>query len=448
VGFLFSFSWSDSTRAEPANPPNPARPFGFLLDVPSAELSADLDEVARLGAGWVRLSGQCGLDWQQVEPVPGRLDWRRTDQCVKAAAQRGLSVMVTVQAANRGYGARRGYVPRNLRALSDFLANAAERYDGDGVADAPGGLIVSVWQIETEVDYPANWPDSPGNYATLFETSYKAIKAGNPNARVAVAGMMSPAGLDKYAKIMNYLDRGLGCDIFDLHWNNTGGGDYRLQRTWRAGHVTLDNYVAEAVGLLGPPRDRTAELWITETSTSDSANPDDNQRTQAAEILKRFVYALRRGASAVAWTGVRDRAGTRQPADYFNRSGLIDAAGQKKLAYYSFALMTEKLSGCDATNLEVVAETANARVYRFDRTTGRENRPIWVLWNDGLSAETFSLRLGSTGPVRITEAVPQAGLRRGAEIRNPSNVFNVKNLQGTPGTLRVNLPPGMPVYVE
>jgi len=440
-------SWSSSARAD-ANPSQPpTSPFGFELDVPPDDLPADLDEAARVGAGWVRLTGQTGMDWQRVEPGPGRYDWAATDRWLAAAARRELNVLMTVRVANPVYRARPGYLPQNLRAYTTFLAKAVERYDGDGTDDAPGSPVVSVWQIENEVDVPEYWPDSPADYAALLRASSETIEKANPRARVAIAGMMGPAGLGRYGEIMKSLggDRWFG--VFDLHWNCVGGGNYRLQRTWHAGHVKFDAYLADAENLLDAAPQRTIETWITEMSTSDSANPGDDQRTQAADLVRRYVYSMRKGVAVIFWVHVRDHARSGEhPASYFARTGLVDGAGQKKLSYYSYRLMTEKLAGCSRANLEVVAEQVNLKVYRFAR--GGRAGPVWVLWNDGLTTKTFSLRLDSSAPVRITGAVPRPGLWRGSEIRDPKQAFQEIVVQPAARIMEVTLDPDVPVYVE
>ncbi|NLE38607.1 MAG: hypothetical protein GX621_11330, partial [Pirellulaceae bacterium] len=321
---------------------SPGGPFGVQLGIPADQLAANLDEAARIGASWVRLTGPTGANWARIELSPGRCQWAEMDRAVVAAAQRGMKVLVTIESGNPVYRSRQGYLPGDLLAHARFLTRLVERYDGDGTDDAPGSPVVDVWQIENEVDIRDYWPDSMANYAKLLRQSYKTIKLANPDAKVAMAGMMDPTGLRKYAEIMRHLDSGPHFDVFDLHWNCRGGGNYRLQIARDMGHIPFDTYLREARRLLDSAAHRNAEIWITETSRSDSANPFDNERAQADDLVRRLVYSFRQGVPVVFWYHVCDYPWDGKPTDYFSRAGLIHEKGEKKLAYFAFALLTEK----------------------------------------------------------------------------------------------------------
>ena len=71
-----------------------------------------------------------------------------------------------------------------------------------------------------------------------------------------------------------------------------------------------------------------------------------------------------------------------------------------------------------------------------------------VLWNDGLGAKTFRLTVDSSKPVRITEAVPKKGIRRGTAVRHPDQAFNVTVRQPPIRMAEIELQPTLPVYVE
>ncbi|HBO44399.1 MAG TPA: hypothetical protein DD670_10795 [Planctomycetaceae bacterium] len=454
ISILFTsvlmLGWPGWLRAEPRGDSGvaPGGPFGVQLGIPAERLPANLDEAVRIGASWVRLTGTTGANWARIEPSPGRYEWAELDRAVAAPAQRGMKVLVTIESGNPIYRSRQGYLPGDLRAHARFLTRLVERYDGDGTEDAPGSPVVDAWQIENEVDIRSYWPDSMANYATLLRQSYKTIKLADPGAKVAMAGMMDPTGLRKYAEIMRHLDGGPDFDVFDLHWNCRGGGDYKLQIARNMGHIPFDTYLREARRLLDSPAHRNAEIWITETSRSDSANPFDNERAQADDLVRRFVYPFCQGVPVVFWYHVHDYPWDNKPADYFSRAGLVHEKGEKKLAYFTYALLTEKLAGCDPRDVEIVEETNTVRAYRFARQGSRQTTPLWVLWTDGLAAADYALDVGLTRRVRVTEAVPRVGIHRGAAIKRPAEAFATSVLPSRAGRVELRLSPGIPLYVE
>jgi hypothetical protein len=433
-------------RREP--PKQTAGPFGFQLGVPPKQLDQNLNDSARVGAAWVRLTGPTGIRWEEIEPSPGLHHWAATDRAVTAANRRGFKVIATIQAGNKAYHSRQGYLPRDMLAYGRFLTRLVERYDGDGTDDAPGSPVVDVWQIENEVNHREYWHDSMANYAKLLRESHQTIKAANPDAQVAIAGILDATGLPKYREIMKHLYGGRYFDIFDAHWNCYCGGSYKLQMALGRGHIPIDQYLSEIRAFLNSTHYRTVPIWVTEASTSDSANPFNNERTQADDLVRRLVYLARKGVPVVLWYHMRDYAWNDKPENYYSRCGLIHKNGAKKLAYFSYQLLTEKLAGCDMRRIEVIEETSTVRVYKFRKTSGRRTTPVWVLWNDGLGIRTYSLDVGPAKRVRITQAVPRDGVFRGTEIRDPAKAFPERIVISGRGRIQVKLPPDVPFYVE
>lgn len=85
--------------------------------------------------------------------------------------------------------------------------------------------------------------------------------------------------------------------------------------------------------------------------------------------------------------------------------------GVKKLSYYTYRLMTEKLEGSDWDNNQTVQEYDGVHVYRFLKN----GRPVWVAWDDkGITCVGAPCGRQVTIPgilsnkVKITEAVPYA----------------------------------------
>ncbi|NLE36414.1 MAG: hypothetical protein GX621_00145, partial [Pirellulaceae bacterium] len=106
------------------------------------------------------------------------------------------------------------------------------------------------------------------------------------------------------------------------------------------------------------------------------------------------------------------------------------------------------LAGCDPRDVEIAEESNTVRAYKFTRQGNRKATPVWVLWTDALAAADYSLDVGLTRRVRVTEAIPREGIQRGAAIGRPAEAFATSVLSPRAGKVEVKLSPGLPLYVE
>jgi len=198
-------------------------------------------------------------------------------------------------------------------------------------------------------------------------------------------------------------------DIFDFHWYGTATGDYRLL----GDALTVIQAKLQETGFGNIP------IWVTEMGTYSGdpvdfpfeALPYQSEEQQTADLLKRFVYPVSLGIEKVfpafgLIEGFNDNDG------YFSHTGLIydgwgsndRGYGVKKIGYYTYKLMTQKLEGA-AFDQELVGLPANVHGYAFARAGGS---PITVLWYDdfGGGSPTQDVTLAVTAPAaRITNAV-------------------------------------------
>ena len=149
------------------------------------------------GADWVRT----GFDWRNTEKVRGSYTWSR-DGIVSAFRAEGMQVLGVLAyspswavdpACHAAYGGK--CAPTDPADFARFAAAAAERYDGDGIADAPGSPVVHAWEIWNEPNLAGFWRPSPdpAAYTRLLAAATKAVRAAAPSATVVSAGL-SPAG--------------------------------------------------------------------------------------------------------------------------------------------------------------------------------------------------------------------------------------------------------------
>ena len=142
------------------------------------------------------------------------------------------------------------------------------------------------------------------------------------------------------------------------------------------------------------------EYWITEMG-SYSGNPSgakdifsyQTESQQAGDYLKRFVFSISLGIKKI-FPAFGLAEGFKHNDGYFDHTGLIYdeegsndlGKGVKKLGYYTYKLMTEKLEGSDWDNIETIIDgTNNIYVYKFYRRD--LGKPIYVAWKDDFGGE-------------------------------------------------------------
>ena len=372
-------------------------PFG-IHEPPVDTYDTRLDD---LGIRWIRLSGPSGVVWDADEPEKGKYNWSRIDNCVSLFHKHNVNTVVTVLCFNKwdqGIGTLKvpgipvTKLPKHLMEYQSFLKRVVERFGGDGIDDAPGSPVVRYWQIENEPD-GIGWRDTPNNFAKLVKISYKVIKETNPNAKVVLAGIATPDGfyrfyvpmLEALAKMKESPEERV-FDVVDIHWSLEAGGDYRAVK----GHnmKTLVSDIRNKLDSLGY---KNIPIWITEMSTycGKPSNPlpgvflkEKSEVDHAAELVKSYVYPLSLGVKKIFWTyGLVDRhnLGGQGVNNYFDTVGLIhnplnEGKSHKKLAYYSYKLMVDKLTG--SSNIIPLNLGEGIYAYKFLK----DGKSVCVLW--------------------------------------------------------------------
>ena len=430
-----------STRSKP----EPGRfnvaklPFAFGMGVPPNEINKNLNEAVEMGLEWVRLAGPTGIVWDQIERTPGKYDWRMSDKVISTTYRTGIKIFMTVLVVNKAHQVAYGYAPADMEAYTTFLSKAVERYDGDGFNDAPGAPVVNVWQIGNEIDNPL-WKDSLKHYASLLKASYKAVKSANPDAKVAIAGMLGPTGMRKYAEVLSFLRGDIYLDIFDIHWHAIAGGNYRNQKGPRGRTENFDEYISGVRRVLNDTGYTHVEIWITEMSASHDKPVGKTEKTQAIELIKRYLYPVSSGVSVIFW-GIHDMCWMADCSHYFASTGLITQTGHKKLAYFTYRLMVAMLEKMDWNTLEIVQESDHVYIYKLTKKDTKTS--TWIAWRDYFddtgASKTVTLPVGNIKSVKIIEAVPNVA--SGAEINKKEylNFFTTETQQVRNGEIILTL---------
>ena len=171
--------------------------------------------VRQMGAGWAVEY----IPWPYVQSNgPGQHDWNHVDRLVDQAANQGLRLVIRIDGVPpwaRPPGTTYKYLdPEHYGDFAAFAAAFASRYRGR-VSD----LIV--WN---EPNLSFEWGQrlvDPVAYTNLLATTYRAVKAANPDMRVVAAGLApttEPAGsqwgLDDLIYLRRMYEAG-AADYFD-----------------------------------------------------------------------------------------------------------------------------------------------------------------------------------------------------------------------------------------
>jgi hypothetical protein len=305
-----------------------------------------LDLMADVGIGWVRLN----WTWKDMQPVDGPFDYSHYDMITELAAERGieiLPILFTVPAwastAPPELIAERGnlspvdrYRPRDQTTWVTYVRNVVERYDGDGVDDAPGSPRLDYWEVWNEPNLALFWPPEPDveEYFALLIATHETIRAADPTAQVVLGGMA-----------------GTGV--------NPGGGGY-LQDLYDAGAapyfdvISIHPYshpmfgaepvrsVVESVRtVLNQNGDPATPIWVTEIGWSDAENAW-GAPTASQDMIARFltgIYSTPMDADIIFWYNFRDIFA--DSPDVEHNFGLLEGDFKAKPAFDAYLQISQ-----------------------------------------------------------------------------------------------------------
>jgi len=347
------------------------------------------------GATWVRINVQ----WDQVEPAnttPDKYVWSSADSQVAMAYQRCWPVILTL-GYNPGWAATygEGYLDKtDVSELAQFMGAVAERYDGDGVQDAPGSPKVFYFEMYNEPDVGENsiqvrWGDAADKYAAMLKAIYPAIKAASPQAQVVFGGIafdyftdqdpVHPENNGPFVRAFfdNVLKNGGGpyFDIMNYHFYPLFGSNWTKSFP-KDGPGLVEK--TEAVRAIMRKYNISKPVIITEAGWHNNATlPHGDDTLQVRYVQKLYTQAKAAGIPMMAWWPFSDIGGA-----YGLNSGLVSqaAAGQAtiKPAYYAYGVFARELSG--ATYVAEIEAAADVKVYKFrDEAKGRT---IYVAWTN------------------------------------------------------------------
>jgi len=368
------------------------------------------------------------------------IDFSNLDSVVrKLVLEYGINIFIPIPFYVRVDGEPTRLSPEQYRRLCESIV---ERYDGDGSNDMEGSPVVAYYSVGgTEMDLP-HWPFRPEETAPYVKLGYDCIKAQNPNFKVILGGSGFSARAwgegGYYDRLVYHLTGDQRCPdmIFDFHfWSSP-----RLYKR----QVEVLDLVRQTLSRYGYGN---SEIWTTEGGSWDGYVPPVSERDQAADVIRRYVYALAHGQKKLFWTRILEFDWTPDDSRIFDFTGLVnnprntDGKDWKKLAYYTYKKMVEVLEGSDWGEIRTIRESEGIYLYRFIKG----GRSVWVAWADAATGGDLTISGISAPRVKVTVAVPP--FASGAEILDDATAFDVRVERAVEGRITIPLD-GDPVLVE
>lgn len=401
-------------------------------------------------------------------------------------------IITTQTDLNNAINGRHKCVPYSAEGLAEYenwLTQSLALFD-----KYPGSINkFAYFQIGNEED---QWfekkdipdPTNPNDwyheaYAKIIERAYPIIKNKAPNTKVvigtlgsgsiAVEGFYQPALQDLSGKC-----GGTGCfDLFDYHvyGPHTTYNErpvikaVTILKSYRYFRNLLDNnefsnkglviqqggtYTGSDIGWSEPYQDETVEaMFLVKRMVYNKAQ--GMEQDQIVSLIELFCFAdsIHNPFTIMGleYNGSPVPGGTPSCLDTSSIPTQYDCGtnpkqepcpdpgfGLKKLSYWTYKFLIEKLRGNDWNNIEKIKEVDNIYLYKFTK----QGQPVYVAWwdwfNETGETKTVTLDLAGfpTNQAKITEAVPDVASGISLNSSNYPNFFYsyTKNLTSTDTT--------------
>jgi hypothetical protein len=369
-------------------------PFGVQLYGSITESKNALSSLGASRATWVRWP----ISWSSIEPTqstPAQYRWS-IDASIRAAYESDLELIVTIS-DNPAWAStyRNGPIDKvDLQRFVQFVVALVERYDGDGVADAPGSPKVKYWEFYNEPDAGVElnasfgasyWGPYGADYARMLCAVYPAIKAANPEAQIVFGGIAYDHFLDGEGRgafvrefLGDVLKAGGGeCfDIMNFHYYPPFEPNWLSYGPGLAGKAA---HLRQTYDLGEKPMMVTEAGWHSHDYSVYPSSP----QMQAGYVVKLFTQAMYSDIQALTWWTWID------PGGGYGPNGLLTQQFIPKPAYTVFRDAARRL-GTATPSERLYLSNRNIEVYRFTSASGQ---PLFVLWSRDDQSHMITLPL-------------------------------------------------------
>ena len=393
-----------------------SHPFGVQAYGYLGPASAYYCDLVDSGSTWLRNE----ISWEATEPQdfqPAVYSWSAADSVVETARIGGFNLIITV-IRNPEWAATspEGVIDRvPLSRFASFVNALVERYDGDGIDDAPGSPRIRHWEFYNEPDAAFirndhRWGNNGKEYAEMLAAVYPAVKAANPNAQVLLGGIAYDWFEDQGGPfVRTFLDDVLANDggqyfdimnfhqypTFALNWGSPNGPG--LVEKTAAVRAKLAEY-----GLQKP-------IFITESGmhSNDAIGNPMTPELQARYTAMLLAQTLAADVDNLTWWMLHDPG-----VGYPFRNGLVTSVTannqrpERKPSFFAYRTAVSFLAQATFVRTLTTAETGNAELIAY-KNSDQNGKDLYVAW---------------LGPVTRSDSAP---------LRLPGAAATVFDLYGT-----------------
>lgn len=368
----------------------PTCPFAISI-WPRQVVPQQAPDARRVGACWARIN----IYWDEIEPErtePRTFNWETADAVIRGAVNAGLRPIVTIGANPRWAAETYGGPTYNVNEILGFLTALAERYDRDGVMDAPGAPYVQIWEIYNEPDNYSpdiaalrgfgNWGLRGEAYAQFLGQARVALRLGNPNALVAMGGLAHEYApgifdLDFPHKILAYARDHPGevlFDFFNIHYFPVYESAYS---GWGWGISGKTNYFREMMSfytLKFPILVTEMGYW---SSSTEPPPWEGSHEEQTRLVVLEYVRSIATNIYASFWLLVNDL-----PASHGAERGLFDIDGTPKPSANAYQTLVDQLGEMYFERSLSASELGNTAAEGYLFRSVKDGHRLYVVWTN------------------------------------------------------------------
>jgi hypothetical protein len=334
----------------------------LYLDHPFSAKEAMFQEAAAVGASTIRLD----ISLSGVFPNPsGPPDWSGVDQYMRLARRYHLRVLADLLATPWYMAdcATPGQVGLFYRCPP---SDPAAWGDEAGLIAAHTRGVIDDFEVINEPDGAWSFYGTPEQYAQILSASYEAIHAANPNAQVALGGLMnitSRAWIDAMLATPG-ADAIHKFDIANIHVRTGAAAAGPTVAGWR-------RYFAQE-GFTGP-------LWVTETGYPASPAYQLEHGYQGGALaqarwLTAVVPSMICAGAAKVFLTERDGLGGRYSSEGFLRTSdplTADPAYTRRPSFYAIRALAQAESHSPSAGRQAACTAVRAAEKAASRAARR-----------------------------------------------------------------------------
>lgn len=402
------------------------------------------------------------LQWRYIEPTdqdPPVYGWSEVDALVADLDPGFHTVANLVSAPSWASSTICGPVDlAPLQRWQDFVRAAVERYDGDGVDDAPGSPVVTAWEIGNEQDFDLQQAGGEGDYGSCFggafaddyarhlRAAWLGAKAADPEAQVWFGGVAYDRFHNKADYIVSHrgpFDYGFTRDALTTLWQDHGTEDgypffdgigLHIYNDFRDNWDGLAPFDQELIGKVEDFREemlvdpgkydhRSRPLYLTEISLPSMPEDQWTLRSEALQAIypgQMLARAITAGVAGAIWFSAEDhRTGAcDQPYDWWG-FGLL-----RSLDVYQAmqACATPPVPGYSVSE-DHEPKPAHAALRVAVEALGRASYETQLTAAQTGSSQTAAFRFVDHDGTRVLAAFTDNGARLGAKSSTPATVI-------------------------